>query len=88
MAEWGVSLEIGSVQLQHFIGVAGHKICHFHHVLQWVNLFPTAFSIRYMSAQFYGCGVEANPDRSIEAWDLIAAQRPVQGNGEEGIFNH
>lgn len=46
------------------------------------------FSIRYMSAQFYGCGVGANPDRSIEAWDLIAAQRPVQGKGEEGIFNH
>ena len=41
----------------------GQKICHFHPVVSWVNLFPAAFSIRYMSVWVYRHGARAG--RSI-----------------------
>ena len=56
---------LSSVVAFHWHG-RGHKICHFHHVLSWVNLFPAAFSIRYMSVGLWPWSW-GKPDRSAGA---------------------
>lgn len=66
---------LGSVVQLHRRG-RKHKICRFHHVPSWVNLFPAAFSISDLFMRVYDRG--ASPIDQQGLWDLMGAALPLK----------
>lgn len=58
--------QLGSVMAFHWLG-RRHKICHFHHVVSWVNLFPAAFFYQIYVRVGLWPWSRGRPDRSTRA---------------------